>query len=149
MTTQTTPTLADVQGAIAQMDRAEVISAHAQQAEHFSEAQKDREFYAYKAAQSIAGAHAIAYCRSAGWLPIESAPRDKLIIAYTADPEHWKPAETARFDGHNWHDMTYGWDGVLYPTHWWPMPDSYPVDEPPRQPTADALTHPPQGVRDL
>ncbi len=128
----TTPTLADVQGAIAAMD----AQCAAPTGMDFSELQESLD---------EAANLAIAYCRSAGWRPIESAPVDGTSVIVS----NGAAVGEARF----WGGSGWFWEGssptdahdgaVFHPTHWQPLP------APPRQPTADAggMTHPPQGER--
>lgn len=65
-----------------------------------------------------------------GWMPIETAPKDQLILVYTPDAR-WRGAKGVTFgyahSDYNGHKEVISLDGVagptgFRPTHWQPLP---------------------------
>lgn len=113
-----TPTLADVQAAIAAMDAAD-------------NAEPDAMFSPYRAARHATADLAIAYCRTGGWLPIESAPRDGALHVrglHVHRPDgtylEWQAyAGSMNDEGEflNSSGESDGWEADDY-SHWQPLP---------------------------
>jgi len=63
------------------------------------------------------------------WQPIETAPKDNLIIGY--DPVKENPIQVMKYDYGGWGDAVYQ-EWSAEPTHWMPLP------EPPKQPDTES-----------